>query len=213
MSSVMPTGGLSLDQAPPLSIPSAFFLTISVGILAAGCILIATGAAALSTPWAPQTLALAHAGTLGVLAMGMVGALYQMTPVIAGTPVPFTRIAHIVQALLLAGLAGFIWRLLGGPVLAMSAAILCFTIGLGAAPPRYKQRNRPGHAPGAGQPGSRHIDRPVDGPGIYRTRFPGKSFSLGADSPDTGPTRLGWWTDHVGFLAGHTDVLPDAAGQ
>ncbi len=128
MSTVMPTGGLSLDQAPPLSIPAAFFLTIPIGILAAGCILIATGAAALSTPWAPQTLALTHAGTLGVLAMGMIGALYQMTPVIAGTPVPFTRIAHIVQALLLAGLAGFVWRLLGGPVFAMSAAILCFTI-------------------------------------------------------------------------------------
>jgi hypothetical protein len=124
----MPTGGLSLDQAPPLSIPAAFFLTVPIGILAAGCILIATGAAALSTPWAPQTLALTHAGTLGVLAMGMIGALYQMTPVIAGTPVPFTRIAHIVQALLLAGLAGFVWRLLGGPVFAMSAAILCFTI-------------------------------------------------------------------------------------
>jgi hypothetical protein len=125
---MMQTGGLSLDQAPPLSIPSAFFLTIPIGILAAGCILIATGAAALSTPWAPQTLALTHAGTLGVLAMGMIGALYQMTPVIAGTPVPFTRIAHIVQVLLVAGLAGFIWRLLGGPVWAMSAAILCFTI-------------------------------------------------------------------------------------
>jgi hypothetical protein len=124
----MPTGGLSLDQAPPLSIPAAFFLTVPIGILAAGCILIATGAAALSTPWAPQTLALTHAGTLGVLAMGMIGALYQMTPVIAGTPVPFTRIAHIVQASLLAGLAGFVWRLLGGPVFAMSAAILCFTI-------------------------------------------------------------------------------------
>jgi len=114
----MPTGGLSLDQAPPLSIPSAFFLTIPVGILAAGCILIATGVAALSTPWAPQTLALAHAGTLGVLAMGMIGALYQMTPVIAGTPVPFTRIAHIVQVLL---------------VLCFTIAFLAFLVPLGWA--------------------------------------------------------------------------------
>lgn len=128
MNSAMPADGLSLNQAPRLSIPAAFFLTIPIGILAAGCILMAAGSAALSTPWAPQTLALTHAGTLGVLAMGMVGALYQMTPVIAGTPVPFTRIAHIVQALLLVGLAGFIWRLLGGPAFAMSAAILCFTI-------------------------------------------------------------------------------------
>lgn len=124
----MQTSGLSLDQAPPLAIPASFFLTVAIGILAAGCILIAAGSAALNTPWAPQTLALTHAGTLGVLAMGMLGALYQMTPVVAGKPVPFTRIAHLVQALLLAGLAGFIWRLLGGPAFAMSAAILCLTI-------------------------------------------------------------------------------------
>ena len=78
----------------------------------------------------PQALALAHAGTLGVLAMGMIGALYQMTPVIAGSAVPYTRFAHIVHALLLAGLAGFIWRLLGGPTMAMNVAIQSFTIAL-----------------------------------------------------------------------------------
>jgi hypothetical protein len=124
------TGGLSLDQAPPLSIPASFFLTIPVGVLLAGYILITTGTAALISPWMPQALALTHAGTLGVLAMGMVGALYQMTPVVAGTPVPLTRIAHIVHALLLAGLAGFVWRLLGGPTTAMSVAIVCFSIAL-----------------------------------------------------------------------------------
>ena len=86
--------------------------------------------AALISPWMPQTLALTHAGTLGVLAMGMIGALYQMTPVVAGTAVPLTRIAHIVHVFLLAGLAGLVWRLLGGPASAMSAAIVCFTIAL-----------------------------------------------------------------------------------
>jgi len=124
------TGGLSLDQAPPLSIPASFFLTIPLGILIAAGILLANGTMALSSPWAVQTLALAHAGTLGVLAMAMVGALYQMTPVIAGTPVPFTRIAHLVHGLFLAGLAGFIWRLLGGPVAAMSWAIISFELAL-----------------------------------------------------------------------------------
>jgi hypothetical protein len=126
----MQTTGLSLDQAPQLSIPAAFFLSIPLGVLAAGVILMAAGSSALSTPLAPQTLALTHAGTLGVLAMGMFGALYQMTPVIAGKPVPFTRIAHFTQALLLLGLAGFTWRLLGGPTWAMSAAILCFILAL-----------------------------------------------------------------------------------
>ena len=126
----MKTGGLSLDQAPQLSVPMSFFLTVPAGILLAGCILITMGMAALISPWMPQTLALTHAGTLGVLAMGMVGALYQMTPVVAGTAVPLTRIAHFVHVFLLAGLAGLVWRLLGGPASAMSAAIVCFTIAL-----------------------------------------------------------------------------------
>ena len=126
----MKTGGLSLEQAPQLSIPASFFLTIPIGVLVAGCIMLVAGISSLSSPWMPQALALTHAGTLGVLAMGMIGALYQMTPVIAGSAVPFTRIAHIVHALLLAGLAGFIWRLLGGPTMAMTVAIQCFTIAL-----------------------------------------------------------------------------------
>lgn len=126
----MKTGGLSLEQAPPLSIPASFFLTIPIGVLLAGSILISTGVASLSSPWMPQALALAHSGTLGVLAMGMIGALYQMTPVVAGSPVPYTPIARLVHALLLAGLAGFTWRLLGGPAYAMSTAIGCFAAAL-----------------------------------------------------------------------------------
>jgi len=126
------SGGLSLDQAPVLSVPASFFLAIPLGVFVSACILIAYGALPLLSPWLPQALALTHAGTLGVLAMGMIGALYQMTPVVAGTPVPYTRIAHLVQALLLAGLAGFLWRLLGGPESAMAWALTCFKLALPA---------------------------------------------------------------------------------
>jgi hypothetical protein len=126
------TGALSLEQAPPLSIPASFFLTIPLGILTTALILMTSGITALSNPWLPQALALTHAGTLGVLAMGMVGALYQMTPVVAGTPIPFTRVAHVVHLLLVAALAGFIWRLLGGPVVVMSWAIVGFELALAA---------------------------------------------------------------------------------
>jgi len=124
----MQTGTLSLEQAPPLLIPVSFFLAVPLGVLAAGLILLANGNLALASPWTPQALALTHAGTLGVLAMGMCGALYQMTPVVAATPVPWTRIAHGVQLFLLTGLAAFLWRLLGGPVMAMVGAIVCLTL-------------------------------------------------------------------------------------
>lgn len=126
----MKTGGLSLEQAPPLSIPASFFLSIPLAVLFAAYILMTQGMAAFISPWMPQALALTHAGTIGVLAMGMIGALYQMTPVIAGAVVPFTRIAHLVHVLMLAGLTGFAWRLLGGPESAMSVAILCFAIAI-----------------------------------------------------------------------------------
>ena len=128
----MKTVGLSLDQAPQLSIPASFFLSVPIGVLLAGAILLKSGNAALVSPWMPQALALTHAGTLGVLAMGMIGALYQMTPVVAGVPVPLTRCAHIVHVLLLVGLAGFVLRLLGGSTLAMTVAVLCFSIALPA---------------------------------------------------------------------------------
>jgi hypothetical protein len=130
MSAAMATGGLSLDQAPPLSIPASFFLCIPLALILAGVILLGGGISALTSPWLPRTLALTHIGTLGVLAMGMLGALYQMTPVVAGATVPYTRLAHLVQLLLLAALAGFVWRLLGGPLIAMRFAIFAFQLAL-----------------------------------------------------------------------------------
>ncbi len=126
----MKTAGLSLEQAPPLSIPASFFLVVPLGVLAAAYIMLTSVAAAFGSPWTPPSVALTHAGTLGVLGMGMLGALYQMTPVVAGAPVPLPRMAHLVHVLMLAGLAGFLWRLTGGTESAMVFAIACFSIAL-----------------------------------------------------------------------------------
>jgi len=126
----MQTAGLSLEQAPHLSIPAGFFLAVPVSLVLAGCILMFTGADIFSSPWNPSTIALAHVGTIGVLLMGMMGALYQMIPVVAGTPVPAIRLAHGVQVLLLIGLAGFVWRMYGGSTLTMTIASYSLGIAL-----------------------------------------------------------------------------------
>lgn len=118
----MQTAGLSLEQAPHLSIPAGFFLVVPASLVAAGCLLLFTGAEAFISPWNPPTIALAHIGTIGVLLMGMFGALYQMIPVVAGTPVPAVRLAHGVQIFLLIGLAAFVWRMFGGSAIAMTIA-------------------------------------------------------------------------------------------
>ncbi len=124
----MQTSGLSLEQAPHLSIPAGFFLAVPAGVFVAGCILSFAGAESLSNPWNPQTIALTHVGTIGVLLVGMLGALYQMIPVVAGTPVPAIRLGHGTLLLLLIGVASFVWRLFGGPALAMTLA--SFSLGI-----------------------------------------------------------------------------------
>ena len=75
--------GLSLDQAPPISVVLRFFLAGSLWGIAAGVWLLLQGPSALN-PAAPQGLILTHMLTLGVMLSFMLGALFQMLPVLAG---------------------------------------------------------------------------------------------------------------------------------
>ena len=104
--------GLSFEQAPPFLLPLRFFLTAPLFLLAAA-ILVALSPAALASRWTPQALALTHALTLGILAMVMLGALMQMLPVVAGSPLPaprlVARVSHVGLALgTVALMAGFL---------------------------------------------------------------------------------------------------------
>ena len=97
--------GLSLEQAPPLAIPAGFFLLAPVAVAAAGGLLLFKGAGPLASGGTPGSGALAHLGTLGFLGSVMLGALYQMIPVVAGSPVPVVRLAHVVHGLWALGVA------------------------------------------------------------------------------------------------------------
>ena len=95
--------GLSFEQAPPFSLPLRFFLTAPLFLLAAAG-LIVLSPDALASRWTPQALALTHALTLGFLAMAMLGALMQMLPVAAGSPLPAPRfVAEFSHVLLTLG--------------------------------------------------------------------------------------------------------------
>ena len=83
--------GLSFEQAPPFALPLRFLLTAPLFLLAAA-LLIALSPDALASRWTPPALALTHALTLGFLAMAMLGALMQMLPVVAGSPLPAPRV-------------------------------------------------------------------------------------------------------------------------
>ena len=105
---------LSLDQAPPISVPFRFFLTAPLFAALAGLLLIYYGETLFVSRWMPGTLALVHLLTIGFLAMVMCGAMMQMLPVLAGVSVPnVLTVPSIIHLLLVVGtgslVAGFLY--------------------------------------------------------------------------------------------------------
>ncbi len=88
---MIPTAGLSLDQAPPLRLPLRFFLTAPWLAAAAGLLLASEADLVLVSRWTPAALAATHLVAIGFLGQVMVGALLQMLPAIAGAPLPMVR--------------------------------------------------------------------------------------------------------------------------
>jgi len=75
--------GLSLDQAPPISVVFRFFLSGSLFGLLAGLLVLIFGSD-IFHPDTTKALILTHTLTLGVMLSFMFAALFQMLPVIAG---------------------------------------------------------------------------------------------------------------------------------
>lgn len=105
--------GLSVERAPPLTVPLRFLLTAPWFGVLAGALLLWGGPAVFASRWQPALLAATHLLTLGLMAHAMLGALLQLLPVVAGTPVPYNRgVAAIVYPALLSGTvllsAGFV---------------------------------------------------------------------------------------------------------
>lgn len=108
---------LSLEQAPPFSVPLRFFLSAPLFALLAAAVLAVSGPDAFASRWTPAVLAATHLLTLGFLGMCMLGALTQMLPVLAGAVIAAPRrlawLTHTPLAagtLLLAGGFLFAWR-------------------------------------------------------------------------------------------------------
>ncbi|MCW9024299.1 MAG: hypothetical protein OQK73_06420 [Gammaproteobacteria bacterium] len=146
----MRNAALSLAQTPPLSVPLLFFLSAPLFAVACGLILLWTGADAFSSRWHPSLLAATHFLTLGYLAMIMIGALQQLTPILMGVqishPVIFSRIIFILLSTgTLALTSGWLWPFTGVFTLAgslLAVAIIGFILVLLLT----LRRARPGHA-------------------------------------------------------------------
>ncbi|MBW2494912.1 MAG: hypothetical protein JRE43_09190, partial [Deltaproteobacteria bacterium] len=126
----MVTAKLSLQDAPPIEIPVAFFLTAPLFLAAAGVLVLLDGTDVLANRWMPITLAAVHLGTLGFITMVMLGAMYQIVAVVVGQPVPWLRAAHAVHALFSLGAAGFCWGIAKAEPSVVFVAIAMLSLGV-----------------------------------------------------------------------------------
>lgn len=98
------TASLSLAQAPPIGVPLRFFLTAPLFALAAALLMLWQGPDLLGSRWHPAMLGITHLLTLGYMGLVMLGAILQMLPVVAGTPVRRPElVAAIMHTLATAG--------------------------------------------------------------------------------------------------------------
>jgi hypothetical protein len=97
------TGGLDIEQAPPLHLPTRFFATAPFFLLLAGLSTAFFAEDVLITPLMPETVALVHLAVLGWILMIMFGAMYQMIPVLASLVVPWPGLIPWVHGLLVMG--------------------------------------------------------------------------------------------------------------
>ena len=124
------TADLSLDQAPPLSVPFRFFLTAPLFGVGAGLLSVWAGPELVASRWLPTTLAFTHLLTLGFLSLIMVGALFQVLPVLAGSPVPGAfRVGVSVHLALTAGVATIVPGFLSPDPRFMLCAVLLLCSG------------------------------------------------------------------------------------
>lgn len=121
----MNPGALSLENAPGFWTPVRFFLTVPVfGVIAAGIIFL-DGGQLFQSRWLPAPLAVAHVFTLGYIAMAMLGALFQMLPVVMGAALQQAeRVAVIAHLLISAGTLCLVFAFLAQVPALFAAAII-----------------------------------------------------------------------------------------
>lgn len=102
---------LGYEAAPAFSAPLRFFLTAPVFGMLAGLLLL-TMPELMESRWTPGALALTHLVTVGFMLTVVLGALFQILPVVAGAPIPATTVvATIVHVLMTGGAAALVWGL------------------------------------------------------------------------------------------------------
>ncbi len=147
---MIPGGGdLRFDRMPPLWVPLRAFLVAPFLGAAGGLVLAIAGEAAFASRWSETLVAALHLVTIGFITLVMVGAIFQVLPVVTGVPVPASRwVAPASQVGITGGAIAMAWGILGevGSVVGIGAVLLGGGLGIfavGAIIGAWRTRQNP----------------------------------------------------------------------
>lgn len=121
------TAGIATQMAPPFRLVLRHFLVGLVSFVALNGLLLLEAGAFVGHYFQPRLLGLTHLAALGWISMVMMGALYQLVPVVLQVPLWSVRLAGVTFWLFLLGAAGLIAHMWGytlGPGLPATAALV-----------------------------------------------------------------------------------------
>ncbi|MFK5948047.1 MAG: hypothetical protein QM500_04650 [Methylococcales bacterium] len=122
---------LSLDQAPELWTPLRFFISAPLFAISAVLLLLFSGPDVFQNRWLPETLAITHLLTLGFISMIMMGAIFQLLPVLAGCEIYKSKISSkIIHFLMFSGVTFFCTGLAGSQPLLVKLGLFFLVPGL-----------------------------------------------------------------------------------
>ncbi len=103
---------LSFDSMPPFEVPFRFFITAPVFAIIVSCLFLFAEPLELSSRWTNLILATTHGLTLGFMLMVMIGALFQILPVILGVSMPKAKqLSKFVHFFLVIGIVSLMFGL------------------------------------------------------------------------------------------------------
>lgn len=121
--------GLSLDQAPPISVPFRFFITAPIFAIIIAILILTNDASLIVNRYSNIAIAIVHLFTLGVLSMIIMGAMQQMMPVLAGAVIKKPKIfATVIHLFLSLGTIFFLLYFLFGEKILLTLAIVFLAI-------------------------------------------------------------------------------------
>ncbi len=127
-----PSGGLATQYAPPLDLPFRFMATALAWLTVLAVVYPWHTPLLLGSFYDPHLLTFVHVNTLGVIAATIMGASYQLLPVVLGVPIASVKLARLswwlylpALPLLLLGLSQT-WLM----PLALGGALLLAAVGL-----------------------------------------------------------------------------------